>query len=315
VSPPSAEGGLPSAWAMPVTMSKRYHLTDGRSTNVGTSRVAKSPSGLVERHRVVRALAVAAIALCVASASAASASARAGRVCRVPRLKGLTLTVARTRASHAGCTLRVKGGALKDAGARIVERQSPGAHTRSASVTVWLSAVPVDKNDGSQAGQALPVAPVAVPPQSAPKASPLPPGTPTCAVEGLPVSGSRNRELEGPFENLHVTPGPAELVSGFYIGGGPPPPPGCELPETPSPGVVEVMNAHREVVATQTSEVGHLVEIPLPPGSYTIASTFVSASFCEGATGTETCVHPHETYSVTIQAGFTVRKDFLLSVP
>jgi hypothetical protein len=66
-------------------------------------------------------------------------------------------------------------------------------------------------------------------------------------------------------------------------------------------------------VATQTSEVGHFIEIPLPPGSYTITSTFVSATFCRGA-GTENCMHPQETYLVTIPAGYTVRKDFVLQI-
>ena len=64
--------------------------------------------------------------------------------------------------------------------------------------------------------------------------------------------------------------------------------------------MVEVTNASGELVAMQTSEVGHFVEIPLPPGSYTVMSTFVSATFCRG-TGTEHCVHPTETYPVTIQ--------------
>ncbi len=134
---------------------------------------------------------------------------------------------------------------------------------------------------------------------------------------GLPVAGSRifDPELEGPFVNPHVTPGPTELVNGFFLDGGPAPPQGCEWPApTPSPGMVEVMNASGEVVATQTSEVGHLVEIPLPPGTYTITSTFVSATFCRGA-GTANCVHPTETYAVTLTAGYTVRQDFVVQIP
>jgi hypothetical protein len=77
--------------------------------------------------------------------------------------------------------------------------------------------------------------------------------------------------------------------------------------------MVEVMNASGEVVATQTSEVGHLVEVPLPPGTYTVMSTFVSATFCEGM-GSEHCVHPTETYAVTITTGYTVRKDFVVQI-
>jgi hypothetical protein len=62
-----------------------------------------------------------------------------GSECRVPRLTGLTLTVARERASHAGCTLRVKGAALEQARIQTVERQSPAAGGHSSSVTVWLN--------------------------------------------------------------------------------------------------------------------------------------------------------------------------------
>jgi hypothetical protein len=77
--------------------------------------------------------------------------------------------------------------------------------------------------------------------------------------------------------------------------------------------MVEVMNASGGVVATQTSAEGHFVEIPLPPGTYTITSTFLSATFCTGA-GTADCVHPTETYAVTITAGYAVRKDFVVQI-
>ncbi len=76
------------------------------------------------------------------------------------------------------------------------------------------------------------------------------------------------------------------------------------------------MNASGEVVATQTSENGHLVEIPLPPGSYTITDTFVSATICQegpGATAID-CYHPTETGPIVIPAGDTVRKDFVLQI-
>ena len=76
-----------------------------------------------------------------------------------------------------------------------------------------------------------------------------------------------------------------------------------------------MINASGEVIATQTSEGGHLVEIPLPPGSYTITSTFVSATFCTGAEGDDNCVHPYKTYSVTMRAGYTVRENYFLGVP
>jgi hypothetical protein len=268
-------------------------------------------------RRIARsAFVVAAVALGVAcvSAGSASAAARAGSACRVPRLKGFTLMLARSRAARAGCRLHVRGIGLEHAGARTVARQSPGARARSASVTVWLSPVTVTNSDGPQAAQ---VAPIAVPPQSSPEPPPLPVATPSCALEGGPASGSRtpDPEVEGPFGNPHVTPGASEFVSGFYMEGGPAVPTGCEwTAPTPSAGTVEVTNASGELVATQTSEYRHLVEIPLPPGSYTITSTFVSATICEGP-GSEHCVHPIETYPVTIQAGYTLREDFIIQIP
>jgi hypothetical protein len=108
-----------------------------------------------------------------------------------------------------------------------------------------------------------------------------------------------------------VTPGPTELLSGFYLAGGPlatfsyphcmrPPPP-------PGPGMVEVLGADGTVVATRSSTAGHLVEIPLPAGSYTIKGTFLDATV-NGA-------HPTETESVVLPAGHTVRQDFVLNIP
>jgi hypothetical protein len=108
-----------------------------------------------------------------------------------------------------------------------------------------------------------------------------------------------------------VTPGPTELVSGFYLAGGPFRPfsaPSCKRPEPPpGAGTVEVIDAAGAVVATQTSTQGHFVEIPLPAGSYTIRATFLNATINE--------VHPTTTGSVVIPAGHTVRQDFFLSIP
>jgi hypothetical protein len=60
-------------------------------------------------------------------------------------------------------------------------------------------------------------------------------------------------------------------------------------------------------VATQTSERRRFVEIPLPAGSYTIRGTFLDATI--------NSVHPHDTESVVIPQGRTVRQDFFLSIP
>ncbi len=107
-----------------------------------------------------------------------------------------------------------------------------------------------------------------------------------------------------------VTPGPTELVSGFYLVGGPLArfsAPNCKRPERPpGAGVVEVINATGALVATQTSTTGRFVKIPLPAGSYTIRGTFLNATVNE--------THPTETEPLTIPTGHTVRQDFFLSV-
>lgn len=291
----------------------------GAAVVAGT--VARSPGrrepagGIIGVVRLRRAVVVAVATLGVlgpAPASAATASAHAGSACRVPRLRGLTLARARARARHAGCTLRVSGAARGDGGTRTIARQSPGARVRSAGVTVWLDPAAAKKSGAPQAGQA----PVAAPQPPAPQPAPAQPAARTCAAEGLPVSGSRIRdpEVEGPFGDPQITPGPTELVSGFFLEGGPAAPEGCEWPApTPDRGTVEVKDASGEVVATQTSEVGHLVEIALPPGTYTVTSTFVSATFCLGA-GTANCSHPVETESVTLTAGYTFRRDLVVQI-
>jgi hypothetical protein len=115
-------------------------------------------------------------------------------------------------------------------------------------------------------------------------------------------------ELKEPL----VTPGPTELVSGFFLVGGPPDrrfsDPGCKLPiPAPGAGTVEVTNTSGAVVATQTSTSGHFVEIPLPAGSYTITGTFLGATVND--------VHPRESEAVVIPPGHTVRQDFFLNIP
>ena len=107
-----------------------------------------------------------------------------------------------------------------------------------------------------------------------------------------------------------VTPGPTELISGFFLGGGPLvsySDPGCKRPPAaPGAGTVEVMSASGAVVASQTSTTGHFVKIPLPAGSYTVRGTFLGA--------TEDGTHPRDTEAVAIPAGHTVRQDFSLSI-
>jgi hypothetical protein len=208
---------------------------------------------------------MAATLLCAVSGSASAHQAVAvGRKCHVPRLTGLTLGVARERAAHARCKLRVEGAALEEAGIQTVERQSPARGGRSWSVTVWLN--------------------------------------PFCHREAEYAP-----ELEEPL----VTPGPTELVSGFFLVGGPDSrrfsDPGCKLPAPPpGAGAVEVANASGKVVATQTSTGGHFIKIPLPAGSYTIRGTFLDATI--------NGVNPKKSESIVIPPGHSVRQDFFLGI-
>ena len=109
----------------------------------------------------------------------------------------------------------------------------------------------------------------------------------------------------------HVTAGPTELVSGFFLVGGPLTPFStrhCSRPApVPGPGKVVVTDAAGGVAATQTSTRGHLVKIPLRPGTYTISGTFNDASI--------NGVHPKVTQQVVIAPAGTTRQDFFLNVP
>jgi hypothetical protein len=121
-------------------------------------------------------------------------------------------------------------------------------------------------------------------------------------------SAAYGPELEQPL----ITPGPTELISGFYLEGGPVTrfsAPGCRRPAPPpQAGTVEVIDAGTgATVAMQTSLSGKFVEIPLAAGSYTIVGTFLDATF-NGA-------HPKQTDSITILPGHSLREDFSLSVP
>jgi hypothetical protein len=107
-----------------------------------------------------------------------------------------------------------------------------------------------------------------------------------------------------------VTAGPTEFVSGFFLVGGPLvrfSTRHCARPApVPEAGTVEVKDASA-VVAMKASAPGHLVRIPLPPGTYTISGRFKDASF--------NAVHPGRTERVTITPGYKVRQDCFLDVP
>jgi hypothetical protein len=120
-------------------------------------------------------------------------------------------------------------------------------------------------------------------------------------------SAAYGPEIEEPA----ITPGPTELLSGFYVRGGPLSlfsDPGCRRPEPKSEaGTVEVTNAAGTLVATVSSMPGQLVEIPLPAGSYTIRGTFLDAE--------ENSIRSTSSEPLVIPAGHTVRQDFFLDVP
>lgn len=203
------------------------------------------------------------VAIVMLAASSAAAAVATRHACHAPRLTGLTLEVARARAAHAHCMLRLKGAPLERAAIQTVARQSPRAGRRFASVTVWMN--------------------------------------PLCfgSADYGPVT-----------KEPRLTAGPTELISGFYLDGGPAAPyssASCMRPEPkPESGIVEVIDSSGNVVATETSAQGHFVEIPLPAGSYMIRGTFLRAAINE--------VHPVETKSLVIPAGYSVRQDFSLDL-
>jgi hypothetical protein len=105
-----------------------------RSTNRADVRIARPALTLLS------ALAVLATLFAAVSANASAHQAvTVGGGCHVPRLTGLTLSVARERAARAHCKLRLKGAALEQAEVQTVERQSPGRGGRSSRVTLWLN--------------------------------------------------------------------------------------------------------------------------------------------------------------------------------
>lgn len=212
-----------------------------------------------------RVLLAASIVLSSATVAAPASHAAQPSPCKTPKLTGLTLTAARTRAAHARCRLLIQGAKLEEAAVQTIERQSPSKGSQSLTVTVWLN--------------------------------------PYCHREA-----DYAPEITEPL----VTPGPTELVSGFFLVGGPDDrrfsSPGCKLPApAPDAGTVQVTNASGAIVARKTSTSGHFVELPLAAGTYTITGTFLDATINNA--------HPTKTEQVTIPRGHTVRDDFFLSIP
>ncbi len=71
--------------------------------------------------------------------ASAGPAARAGRSCRAPSLRGLTLALARKRAARVGCAVRLAGAKLEQATIQTVGRQSPAPEGRAPHLTLWLN--------------------------------------------------------------------------------------------------------------------------------------------------------------------------------
>jgi len=287
-------------------------------------------------QRLVKTASVLVTIVLVAAPAAGAATHRVSpprRACRVPSLDGLTAAQARVRAKRAHCRLRLEGAALVKATVQTVARQSPAPSRRSAAVTVWLNPLIVARNpvlcivpnltgltvaeaeaSAAHAGCTLKIegahlkrAEVQTVERQSPEPSVLSAGVTVWANPFCAGSAASGPLIGEPL----VTPGPTELVSGFFIAGGPLDlfsTPECKRTEpSPAAGTVEVMDASGALVATGTSAPGQFVEIPLPAGSYTIRGTFLQA-IING-------VNPKETESVEITQGDTVRQDFVLGVP
>jgi hypothetical protein len=85
-------------------------------------------------------LLLAAGASTVAGAESHRAAAMAS-VCRVPRLSGIVVSVARERAAKAGCHLRLLGAPVTDPYIQTVRLQRPSAGHHSRAVTLWVNPI------------------------------------------------------------------------------------------------------------------------------------------------------------------------------
>ena len=177
----------------------------------------------------------------LASKPTSAATPRKAAAChRVPKLVGLSLSVARTRSAQTGCKLRVReagtGQVVEEppsgpSSAQIITRQTPHAGGVGRIVTVWLK--------------------------------------PLCDQSADPGP---------PAHEPRVQRGPTELVSGLFLDGGPlRRAPQCRS-GTPSPGTITVSNQTGMVIASDKVYPGKLARIRLAPGTYTIHGTFADAT-------------------------------------
>ncbi len=161
--------------------------------------------------------------------------------CRhVPKLIGLSLSVARAQSAQAGCKLRVREAGASQvvqvppsgpSAAQIITRQTPRAGGAGQIVTVWLK--------------------------------------PLCYQSAEPGP---------PSHEPRVKRGPTELVSGLFLDGGPlRRAPRCRS-GTPSPGTITVTSRTGVIIASDKVHTGKLARIRLAPGTYTVRGTFADAT-------------------------------------
>jgi hypothetical protein len=177
----------------------------------------------------------------LASKPANAATRSRVAACRhVPKLIGLSLSVARTRSAQAGCKLRVReagtGQVVEEppygpSAAQIITRQTPHAGSVGRIVTVWLK--------------------------------------PLC---------DQSAEPGPPAHEPSVKRGPTELVSGLFLDGGPLRHAARCRSGTPSPGTITVTSQTGMVIASDKVATGQLARIRLAPGTYTVHGTFADAT-------------------------------------
>jgi hypothetical protein len=102
----------------------------GRARPSGARLAALGISGLI--------LAVGASAVAAPDSPRAATSAS---VCRVPRLSGVVVRVARERAQKAGCRVRLVGTPVTDPNVQTVRVQRPTAGNHSRLVTLWVNPI------------------------------------------------------------------------------------------------------------------------------------------------------------------------------
>lgn len=98
--------------------------------------------------------------------AAGSSAAQAGRVkrphasrrgsCRVPRLTGLVVAVARRDVAKAGCRLRLQGARVQAAEIQTIARQIPRAGQRARLITAWVNPLCVGQGaNGPPSGEPI----------------------------------------------------------------------------------------------------------------------------------------------------------------